>query len=79
VTQITTPLGLALQPDEAGFDPIDVQRLRANVRATIAAAFKEELAAFSYVYWQTAKLRVVSRRWWKFEGGVISGSVLKFV
>ena len=43
MNQITASASFALQPDEAGFDPIE-DRLRVNVRATIEAVFEEELA-----------------------------------
>ena len=45
MSQITDTARFALLAGEAGFDPIE-ERLRANVRATIEAVFKEELAGF---------------------------------
>ncbi len=45
MTQITDTSTLALLACEAGFDPIE-DRLRANIRGTIEAVFKEELNGF---------------------------------
>ncbi len=45
MNQITDTASFALLAGQAGFDPIE-ERLRTNVRATIAAVFEEELASF---------------------------------
>jgi hypothetical protein len=42
MSQNTDTASFALLAEEAGFDPIE-ERLRTNVRATIAAVFEEEL------------------------------------
>ena len=45
MNQITETASFTLLAGEAGFDPIE-ERLRANVRATIEAAFEEDLSGF---------------------------------
>ena len=60
---------VSLLAADVGYDPIE-DRLRENVRSTIEAVFEEELAAF---LGRLRYGRVVSRKWWKFESGVISG------
>ncbi len=45
MNQITDTSSFPLLAQETGFDPIE-ERLRMNVRTTIEAVFKEELAGF---------------------------------
>ena len=45
MTKDTETSTLSLLANEAGYDPIE-DRLRQNIRATIEAAFEEELAQF---------------------------------
>ena len=46
MTKTTDTSPISLLACEEGFDPIE-DRLRANIRGTIEAVFKEELTAFS--------------------------------
>ena len=66
MNETTDTSAVSLLACDDGFDPIE-DRLRANIRSTIEAVFNEELDSF------LGRLRVVSRSWLKFEGGVISG------